>query len=134
MSNFLADNIGWLAPLAIILLTSLFGKRKKDQSNSAPRVANTPAYPQQPSRPMTLPEFLRQMQQAQQQPAQRTMPQQRATATVAPAVPEEGVRAVADEPITNRTAMAATTARPAVSHQTLRRAIIWSQILQRPQF
>lgn len=83
---------------------------------------------------MTLPEFLRQMQQAQQQPAQRTMPQQRVAASVAPAVPEEGVRAVADEPITNRTAMAATTARPAVSHQTLRRAIIWSQILQRPQF
>ena len=82
---------------------------------------------------MTLPEFLRQMQQAQQQPAQRTMPQQRA-ATVASAVPEEGVRAVADEPITNRTAMAATTARPAVSHQTLRRAIVWSQILQRPKF
>ena len=134
MSNFLADNIGWLAPLAIILLTSLFGKRKKDQSSSAPRVVNTPAYPQQPSRPMPLPELLQQMQQAQQQSAQRPMPQQRVAASVAPAVPEEGVRAVADEPITNRTAMAATTARPAVSHQTLRRAIVWSQILQRPQF
>ena len=82
---------------------------------------------------MTLPEFLRQMQQSQQQSAQRPMPQQR-VASVAPAVPEEGVRAVVDEPITNRTAMAATTARPAVSHQTLRRAIVWSQILQRPQF
>ncbi|MGN0223818.1 MAG: hypothetical protein ACI4AM_07310 [Muribaculaceae bacterium] len=82
---------------------------------------------------MTLPEFLQQMQQAQQQQAQRPMPQQRA-ASVATAVPEEGIPAVAVEPITNHTPMTATAARPAVSHHTLRRAIIWSQILRRPQF
>ena len=122
MSNFIADNIDWLVPIGIILVSSLFAKSKKKEaaSKSGVNVTKQQAQPQ----PMPPQEFIRQVQRAQASAPHRTY---------APAMPEEGVRAVASEPATAQPA-AIEVHRPAVSHQTLRRAIIWSQILRRPQF
>ena len=122
MSNFIADNIDWLVPIGIILVSSLFAKSKKKEaaSKSGVNITTQQAQPQ----PMPPQEFIRQVQRAQAPAPHRTY---------APAMPEEGVRAVASEPTAAQPA-AIEVHRPAVSHQTLRRAIIWSQILRRPQF
>ena len=122
MSNFIADNIDWLVPIGIILVSSLFAKSKKKEAASKSGVNVTK--PQAQSQPMPPQEFIRQVQRAQAPAPHRSY---------APAMPEEGVRAVASEPATAQPA-AIEVHRPAVSHQTLRRAIIWSQILRRPQF
>ena len=124
MSNFIADNIDWLVPIGIILVSSLFAKSKKKEaaSKSGFNVTKHQAQPQ--PQPLYPQEFIRQVQRAQAPATHRTY---------APAMPEEGVRAVASEPTAAQPA-AIEVHRPAVSHQTLRRAIIWSQILRRPQF
>lgn len=124
MSNFIADNIDWLVPIGIILVSSLFAKSKKKEAASKSGVNVTKQQAQPQPQPLYPQELIRQVQRAQAPAPHRTY---------APAMPEEGVRAVASEPTAAQPA-AIEVHRPAVSHQTLRRAIIWSQILRRPQF
>ena len=124
MSNFIADNIDWLVPIGIILVSSLFAKSKKKEAASKSGVNVTKQQAQPQPQPLYPQEFIRQVQRAQAPAPHRTY---------APAMPEEGVRAVASEPAAAQPA-AIEVHRPAVSRQTLRRAIIWSQILRRPQF
>ena len=124
MSNFIADNIDWLVPIGIILVSSLFAKSKKKEAASKSGVNVTKQQAQPQPQPLYPQEFIRQVQRAQAPAPHRTY---------APAMPEEGMRAVASEPTAAQPA-AIEVLRPAVSHQTLRRAIIWSQILRRPQF
>lgn len=125
MSNFLADNVDWIVPMALLVVTSLYGHFKKRKIAEATAKAKpTPEVSRQIAKQIAM---LQQKVEAKEPaPAQpRVAPRT--------ALPDEGVPSVEMLPIEAPMDKPIEAAQRCDRHQRLRRAVIWSEILRRPQ-